>query len=118
MACAETRTSEAVSGDYPVGPGEDLEAVSEFPTDDVTLTMLIAACEINEETGRTHLLDFLDMGTRAQFAEDISHEVFGEEGGPPVYEVEYEEGYEPFSPTQVIATLARELMACRSGAAS
>jgi hypothetical protein len=85
--------------------------VSDFPTDETTLTLLIAACNINPDTGRTHLMDFLDMGAR------VKSETLIEEGGPfgcPVYEVEYEEGYEPFSEQQVIQTLAQELLACRS----
>ena len=84
--------------------------MSDFPTDDATLVMLIAACEINEDTGRTHLHDFLDMGTRIKSSELIS----AEDDFVPVYDVEYEKGYEPFSEHQVIATLARELMACRA----
>jgi hypothetical protein len=81
-----------------------------FPTDEVTLTLLIAACEINPDTGRTHLMDFLGMGTR------VKSDTLTEEDGPcgyPVYEREYEEGYAPFSEHQVIATLARELLAAR-----
>lgn len=84
-----------------------------FPTDDTTLTLLIAACEINPDTGRSHLMDFLDMGARVKsetLVEDGEGTWFGD---APVYIVEHEEGYEPFSPNEVIRTLARELMAAR-----
>lgn len=80
----------------------------DFPTDETTLTMLIAACEINPDTGRTHLQDFLQMGTQEKSRVQTSY------SDPPVFEVEYEEGRAPFSEHQVISTLARELLACRA----
>lgn len=89
--------------------------MADFPTDETTLTLLIAACEINPDTGRTHLMDFLEMGARVK-SETL---VDGEEGeSGAVYFVEHEEGYEPFSPHHVIKTLACELLAVRSSLAS
>jgi uncharacterized protein YehS (DUF1456 family) len=79
-----------------------------FPTDDATLVMLIAACEINPDTGQTHLHQFLDMGTREKSRTQID-----DMGGIPVFDVEYEEGYEPFSEHQVIRTLAGEILEMR-----
>jgi hypothetical protein len=78
--------------------------VSDFPTDEVTLTLLISACEINPDTGQTHLHDFLSMGSRVKSVEQTQW------SDPPVFEVEHEEGFAPFSPQQVIATLAQELL--------
>ena len=82
--------------------------MSDFPTDETTLTLLIAACEINPDTGRTHLMDFLEMGAR------VKAETLVDDGDPPTYFIEHEKGYEPFSPQQVIETLARELMEARA----
>lgn len=80
----------------------------QFPTDETTLTLLIAACQINPDTGRTHLQDFLHMGTRVK-----SETLISEVDGVPVYEVEHEKGYEPFSEQDVIVTLAEELLELR-----
>lgn len=88
--------------------------MSQFPTDDTTLTMLIAACEINPDTGRTHLVDFLEMGARVKSCERTEGGAGTWFGDAPVYEVEYEEGAEPFSPHEVIRTLAQELMVARA----
>lgn len=85
----------------------------DFPTDEMTLRMLIAACEINPDTGRTHLGDFLDMGTRRQSQELVGGSEDPEDGDAPVYMVEYEEGYAPFSAQHVIRTLAQEILDMR-----
>ncbi len=90
-----------------------------FPVDDVTLVMLASACEINEETGRTHLQDFLDMGARVKSLEDITAEVFGEYEAddadtPRVFLAEHESGYEPFSPHAVISALVVEIQRLRA----
>jgi hypothetical protein len=90
--------------------------VSDFPLDSATLVMLAASCEINPDTEQTHLHDFLDMGTRIKSQTDITAQVFGEEGGTPVFEVEYEEGYEPFSPQHVIRELVAEILRLRGEA--
>lgn len=84
--------------------------MSKFPTDDATLHLLIGACQINPDTGRTHLLDFLDFGSIEKSRELVDE---GGCGGFPVYHVEFEEGTAPFSPNQVIQTLAEELMEAR-----
>ena len=88
--------------------------MSDFPTDDTTLTLLIAASKINPDTGRTHLHDFLDMGTRIKDQTLIAGSEDPDDGDIPVYEVEYQEGYEPFSEHHVIRTLAREVMETRA----
>ena len=80
-----------------------------FPVDDATLIMLAAACEINPDTGRTHLSDFLDMGTR-----ETSRELVDDIDDIPVYEVKYEPGYEPFSPHHVIQCLVAEIQRLRT----
>lgn len=88
-----------------------------FPLDDATLVMLASACEINPDTGRTHLLDFLAMGERVKSVTDITHEI-GDGEGAPVYFVEHEEGYAPFSPHDVIAALVAEVQRLRTEAAA
>lgn len=89
-----------------------------FPLDDATLVMLRSACEINPDTGRTHLHDFLDMGSRVKSREDITAETFGEieaddQETPRVYFVEHEEGYEPFSEHDAIRALVDEVLRLR-----
>lgn len=83
---------------------------ADFPTDETTLTLLIAACRINPDTEQTHLHDFLDMGARVKSSDLISDE----DDPVPVYMVEHEPGYEPFSETQVIITLAEEILRMRA----
>lgn len=82
-----------------------------FPVDDATLVLLAAACEINPDTGRTHLQDFLMMGAREKSREDITHEFDGD--GPPVFVVEYEEGYRPFTEHAAIKALVTEIQRLR-----
>lgn len=85
-----------------------------FPTDETTLRLLIAACEINPDTGQTHLQDFLEMGSRVK-----SETLVGEtetpfaDGAVPIYDVEYEEGYAPFSEHQALINLAEDLIEAR-----
>jgi hypothetical protein len=81
-----------------------------FPTDEATLTLLIASCRINPDTEQTHLGDFLQMGARVKSEELLSED----DDSAPVYLVEHEPGYEPFSPQQVIITLAEEVMRLRA----
>jgi hypothetical protein len=87
--------------------------VSGFPVDDATLVMLAAACEVNPDTGRSHLLDFLHMGTQEKSREDVSHEVGGEIGEGVAFFIEYEEGAAPFSPHDVIRALVTEIQRLR-----
>jgi hypothetical protein len=84
-----------------------------FPVDDATLHLLIAACQVNPDTGRTHLLDFLAMGERVKSVTDLSDEF--EEGGAPIYFVEHEPGYEPFGPHDALVALAEEILRLRHG---
>ena len=79
-----------------------------FPTDETTLTLLEAACRINPDSGHTELQSFLDMGSRVKsttLLEDIE---------PPVYFVEHEPGFEPWSETQVIGALIAEIRRLRA----
>jgi hypothetical protein len=86
--------------------------VSGFPLDDATLMMLRAACEINPDTGRTHLHDFLSMGERVKSMTDETPEDW-DDHAPRVYFVEHEEGYEPFSEHQAIRALVDEVLRLR-----
>lgn len=84
-----------------------------FPTDETTLTLLIAACNINPDTGRTHLMDFLNFGSIVK-SEELLEGPDPMGGDVPTYFVEFEEGTSPFSPNQVIRTLAEELLEIRA----
>lgn len=86
--------------------------MNDFPTDETTLTLLVAACEINPDTGQSHLLDFLDMGTRERSRTIVSDGVDEDEDGMIVH-VEYEPGFEPYSPQQVIVALVDEVRRLR-----
>lgn len=86
-----------------------------YPTDEMSLRLLIKACEINEDTGQSHLEDFLMMGTRVKSSTLIDGEEpeEGEEASlstAPVYLTEFEEGFEPHSPQSVIISLAEEIL--------
>lgn len=84
-----------------------------FPLDTATLIMLRAACEMNEDTGQTHLHDFLMMGAREASRSYLTSGGFGDDSTIPVYEVEYEEGYEPFSEHGAIVALVGEVLRLR-----
>ena len=91
-----------------------------FPTDDVNLTLLAEACRINEATGRTHLEDFLHMGTRVARVEEggVAYDTVDEaladsHADTPVVYVEYEPGFEPHSPHTVIISLIEEIQRLR-----
>ena len=86
--------------------------MSDFPLDDATLIMLAASCDINEDTGRTHLGDFLAMGERVKTS-TLENPDDVEDGGIPVYFVEHEEGYAPFSPHDAIKALVGEVLRLR-----
>lgn len=85
----------------------------QFPTDEMTLRGLIQASELNPNTGRTHLQDFLHMGTK------VKSETLVEDGeglslaDAPVYLVEFEDGAAPWSEQQVIQALATEILRLR-----
>lgn len=85
----------------------------EFPVDDVTLVLLAAACEINEETGRTHLHDFLSMGNREK-SRTLENPDEVEDGGVPIYFVEHEEGYGIFTEHDAILALVAEIQRLRA----
>lgn len=80
---------------------------STFPVDDTTLELLLAACRINPDSGHTELMTFLDFGTVEKSRTLV------EDGPTPIYEVEYEEGREPFSPHGVIVALVQEIQRLR-----
>jgi hypothetical protein len=90
--------------------------VTDFPLDDATLVMLAAACEINPDSGHTELHAFLDMGTRikTQTLVDEGDPDIGGMPGAPVYEVEYEAGFAPFSENDAIRALVAEIQRLRA----
>lgn len=94
-----------------------MSAAADFPLDDATLILLAAACEINPDSGHTELHSLLGMGAVVKSSEDITHEI-GDGEGAPVYYVEYEEGREPFSETQVIRCLVAEIQRLRASGSS
>jgi hypothetical protein len=79
-----------------------------FPTDDVTLLLLDAACQMNPDSGHTELTSFLEMGSR------VKSEALLDDGLVPSYFVEHEEGYEPWSPHEVIRALVAEVQRLRT----
>lgn len=83
-----------------------------FPVDDTTLVLLDAACQMNPDSGHTELMTFLEMGERIKSRTLLSEE--GGAGGYPIYEMEFEEGYEPYSPHDVIRALVAEIQRLRS----
>lgn len=88
----------------------------DFPVDDATLVMLAEACRVNEESGRSHLNDFLFMGSveaSRELLEEADEELAGM-AGAPVFLVEYEPGRAPFSPNGVILALIAEIQRLRS----
>lgn len=93
-----------------------------FPTDEMSLRGLIEACSMNEDTGRTHLMDYLDM---TAVVKSVRNEETGEkfssmeealeaaDDGTPVFFVEHEPGSEPHSEHTVIISLAEEILRLR-----
>lgn len=86
--------------------------MSDFPVDDTTLLLLDAACQINPDNGQTNLMAFLDMGSR-ETSRTLENEEDVEDGDIPVYFVEHEVGYEPYSPHDVIRALIAEVLRLR-----
>ena len=84
-----------------------------FPTDEVTLALLRAACSINDDTGRTHLQDFLDFGSQP-IRSTLLNAGEVEAGGVAIYEIEHAPGTEPFSEHGVIAALIDEIERLRA----
>ena len=91
-----------------------------FPTDDLTLGLLAESCRLNPDTGRSHLDDFLHMGTRVATVEEggVSYDTVDEALADsmqetPVLYVEYEPGFEPHSPHTVIISLIEEILRLR-----
>jgi hypothetical protein len=84
--------------------------MARFPVDDVTLELLAASCRMNPDTGQTHLMDFLAMGERIKSEALIDQDG---PGGHPIYMVEHEPGYEPFTPHEVIEALVEEIQRLR-----
>lgn len=85
-----------------------MTAQATFPVDDVTLAALQAACECDEEDGRSHLFDFLEFGAVEQSRTQVDSNVF---------EVTYEPGRAPWSTHQVIVALIAEVQRLRVDAA-
>lgn len=86
-----------------------------FPTDEVSLTMLEAACGINEDTGHTELQRFLVMtgGPVTRVTNEATGEVYpDEEDGPPVFFVEHDKP--PHSEHTVILSLIEEIRRLRA----
>ena len=99
--------------------------MSGYPVDDLNLRLLAEACRINEDTGQTHLGDFLEMGTRvASVRNEETGETFAtmEEAveaadeDVPTFFVEYAPGHEPHSPQSVILSLVGEIERLRGRA--
>lgn len=92
-----------------------------FPTDEVSLTMLEAACNINPDTGHTELRRFLDMTGGEVTSVTMNGIVYGsveealadaEEGyGPPILEVEHDKA--PHSEHTIIVSLIEEIRRLR-----
>lgn len=100
--------------------------MSDFPLDDATLVLLDAACRINPDSGHTELGTFLEMGTRvARVTNEETGETYADmeaaqedvdDGDVPVFFVEHEPGYEPYSPQHVICCLVAEIQRLRAAA--
>jgi len=95
-----------------------------FPTDEMTLTLLEAACNINPDTEHTELMRFLDMtagpiksvtmnGIEYDSVEDALAD--HEHETPPVLEIEREPGHEPHSEHTTIISLIWEIRRLRDG---
>ena len=94
-----------------------------FPTDEVSLTMLEAACNINPDTGHTELRRFLDMtggevtgvtldGVEGVFPDEASAlEAWGFDS-PPILTVEHDKP--PHSEHTVIISLVEEIRRLRA----
>lgn len=94
-----------------------------FPTDEMSLTLLEAACNINEDTGHTELLRFLYMtagpiktvsmgGIEYESAEAALADY--EYDTPAILEIDREPGDEPHSQTSVILSLIAEIRRLRA----
>lgn len=94
-----------------------------FPTDEMTLTLLEAACNINPDTGHTELMRFLDMtagpiksvtvnGIEYETVEDALADN-DEHDSAPVLDIERESGHEPHSQNSVIISLIAEIRRLR-----
>lgn len=93
-----------------------------FPTDEMTLTLLESACNINPDTGHTELGRFLDMTSGPiksvsmnGIEYDSEQEALAahEYETPAVLEIEVEPGDEPYAQTSVIISLIAEIRRLR-----
>jgi hypothetical protein len=93
-----------------------------FPMDEMTLTLLEAACNINPDTGHTELFRFLDMTAgpiKSVSISGIEYESVDaaladyEYDTPAVLEIEHELGGEPHSVNTVILSLVAEVRRLR-----
>ena len=95
------------------------ETWERFPTDEMNLTLLEAACNINEDTGHTELQRFLSMTggpitsvTMNGILYDSVDEALADVDdnyGPPMLEIECAPGDEPHSEHTVILSLIEEV---------
>lgn len=94
-----------------------------FPTDEMNLTLLEAACNINEDTGHTELQRFLSMTGGPITAVTMNGIVYDsvdealadvdDNYGPPILEIECAPGDEPHSEHTVIISLIEEIRRLR-----
>ncbi len=96
-----------------------------FPTDEITLTLLESACNINPDTEHTELFRFLDMTAgpiKSVNMNGIEYESVEaaladhEYDTTPILDIEREPGHEPHCPTSVIISLIAELRRLREAA--
>lgn len=93
-----------------------------FPTDEMTLTLLESACNINEDTGHTELMRFLDMTAgpiETVSMNGIEYDTVDEALAdheyetPALLEIDRAPGDEPHSETSVILSLIAEIRRLR-----
>lgn len=92
-----------------------------FPTDEFSLALLEAACNVNPDSGHTELGRFLDLGTVVKsvtmngIVYDSVEEALAdaEDDDAPILDVEHEEGSAPHSPHTVIISLIEEIRRLR-----
>jgi len=95
-----------------------------FPTDEMTLTLLESACNINPDTEHTELQRFLEMTAgpiKSVEMNGIEYEsedaALADHDGdlPPILTIEREPGDEPHSAHSVIISLIAEIRRLRAG---
>lgn len=93
-----------------------------FPTDEMSLTLLEAACNINEDTGHTELQRFLNMTAgpvKSVEMDGIEYDSVEaaladhDYDTPPILTIEREPGHEPHTEHSVIISLIAEIRRLR-----